>query len=87
VDRQRAKDMLKADDFSSVELAKFIRGSCFGEFEVLEGRIPRQYTITSLVSNTAVAVMHAHVFEKFARQGSELRRRIDAERTSNILRF
>ena len=87
VDRQRAKDMLKADDFSSVELAKFIRGSCFGEFEVLEGRIPRQYTITSLVSNTAVAVMHAHVFEKFARQGSELRRRIDAERASNIVRF
>ena len=86
-DRQRAKAMLQADHFSSVELAKFIRGSCFGEYEVLEGRIPRQYTITSLVSNTAVAVMPAHVFEKFARKGSELRRRIDAERTVSALHF
>ena len=84
-DRLRAKDMRTADESQTVELAKFIRGSFFGDYEVLEGHIPRQYTITTLVNNTAVAVMPASVFESFTPKGSELRRRIEADRSTSSM--
>lgn len=77
--RQRADDLKRADSRDEVEVAKFTRGSYFGEFEVLRGRIPRRCSVRALVNNTALAVMPADVFEKLCREGTKFRERVDAE--------
>lgn len=77
--RQRAVDLKRAENHDEVEVAKFVRGGCFGEYEVFHERAPRRCSVRALVNNTAVAVMPIGVFERFARPGTELRARIDNE--------
>ena len=77
--RQRAEDFKRADSLDEVEVAKFTRGSYFGEFEVLRGKMPRRCSVRALVNNTALAVMPAVVFEKLCRKGTKFRERVDAE--------
>ena len=77
--RQRALDMKRADQKSEVEVAKFIRGCYFGDYEVLKGRIPRRCSVRSLVKNTALAVIPGDVFERLCRRGTKLRERVEAD--------
>ena len=77
--RQRALDMKRADQKSEVEVAKFIRGCYFGDYEVLKGRIPRRCSVRSLVKNTALAIMPGDVFERLCRRGTKLRERVEAD--------
>ena len=77
--RQRASDLKRADELAEVGVANFVRGSYFGEYEVLRGRIPRRCSVRALVNNTALGVMPAEIFEKICRPGTKFRERVEAE--------